>query len=111
MALIVTIRVPMRVAILHGKYRNRISYQSSMQPLNARAMAMRRIAIDGSGTFNSGKIEVDAYISPDDRDLIEGGGTCWITPEIRRCVAYLSDNRKTLAPFFASNEPEWRDES
>jgi hypothetical protein len=95
-----TIQIPVLVAEIYGKYKNRITYTTRLQPILTSVSAIRRVEGDDVA------IEVDAFIPEQYRDQIDGSHMKWISPEMRRCVCYIDDNRKTLRDFIESGEQE-----
>jgi hypothetical protein len=102
--MVLKVQVPQEVTVFYGKYRNRMSAVEDLVPLITSVRAIRRIFIDGRR--DEVAIEADAFIPPHHRKSILGPRSKWIDDEYRRCLVYIQDNRKTLAPFIASGELE-----
>jgi len=104
MAMILTVQVPQEVTVFYGHYKNRMSAVEDLVPLITSVRAIRRIFIGGHR--DEVAIEADAFIPPHYRKSICGPRSKWIDDEYRRCIVYIQDNRKTLAPFITSDELE-----
>lgn len=94
------IQIPVQVGETYGRYKNRIFYSSKFVPLLTSVSLLRR------HPGNDTTIEVEAFIPEQYRKHIDGARDKWVTPEIRKCVCYYADNRKTLREFMESGVPE-----
>jgi hypothetical protein len=103
--MVLTIQIPMEVTVFYGKYRNRMSAVTDLVPLLTSVRAVRLIRVDG--VLDEAAVEVDAFIPKVQRRHIEGSRSKWIDSEYRRSIAYIQDNKKTLATFLASGDEEW----
>ena len=106
--LVLTVRVPQMVTTMHGRGRTRAFSAPEIVPLASptRVLSVRRVM--RCGLPSDLEVEADAFIPEQYRGQISGQRDRWITPEIRRCVVMVADNRKTLAPFLASGDFEWK---
>lgn len=104
--MVLTVQVPKLVAVFYGKHRNRYSAVEGLVPLVTSVRAVRLIVREGAP--DPVAVQVDAFIPERERRGIEGRATKWITPEVYRCIAYIRENRKSLAAFLASGDLEWR---
>lgn len=68
--------------------------------------AVRRVVV--GGRISDEVVLVEAYIPPQHRYSIFAPLSSWKTPEVLRCSARVSCNRKSLAEFIASGDVEWR---
>ena len=104
MSMVLTVQVPVDVAVFYGKYRTRMSTVEDLMPLVTSVRAIRRIFI--GDVRDEVAIEADAFIPVHSRKSIRGPRSKWIDDEYRRCLVYIQDNRKSLADFVASDELE-----
>jgi hypothetical protein len=100
--LVLTIRVPQAGRVVYGEGRARLWPIEHLVPLVTRVVALRRIV--RGGALDESELEADAFIPEIYREQISGRRDQWITPEIRRSLVWVSDNRKSLAPFLESGE-------
>ena len=98
--MILEIQIPVLVTVTYGKYRNRFSAEARLMPIVTSVRALRLIPGDSIA------IEVEAFIPEKDRDMIDGPRSKWLTPEFRKCICYVDDNRKTLREFIESGAQE-----
>lgn len=98
--MILEIQIPVLVTVTYGKYKNRFSVQPKLMPIVTSVSALRLISGDNIA------IEVDAFIPESLRGQIDGPRSKWRTPEIRKCICYIDDNRKTLRDFIESGAQE-----
>jgi hypothetical protein len=96
-----TVQLPVLAPRLYGKYRNRIAYEQQLMPIETTVHAVRLIKDD------PGAVEVDAFIPEQYRGQIDGPRSKWVDTEVRRCIAWIEDNPKSLRAFLESGDAEW----
>jgi hypothetical protein len=96
-----TVQIPVLVGKAYGKYRNRIFYEPADTPIETTVHAVRLVPKKPE------LVEVDAFIPENYRGQIEGARSAWVSDEVRKCFARVSDNRKSLRPFLDSGDAEW----
>jgi hypothetical protein len=106
--LVLTVRVPQPVTCLYGRGRTRAFTSEEEVPLASptRVLAIRRV--ERGGVVSETELEADAFIPEQYRGMISGPRDRWLTPEVRRCVVMVADNRKSVAAFVGSGDREWR---
>lgn len=91
--------------VMVGRYKNRISHVEHDVLLETTVYVIRRIALNGK--YDGKQIVAHAYVPPQYRGGIDAKDWRWQDAETLRVLVNIADNRKTLAPFLDSHEPEW----
>lgn len=99
------VQLPVLVARIYGKYRNRITHEAGWESLLTTVHAVRYISPDDGPDVTM--VEADAFIPEHRRRGLDVRASRWVTPEILRVNVWVAENRKTLAPFLASGDREW----
>lgn len=102
--MILTVQLPTLQAILYGKYKNRISHVQADVPLVTTVYKIRRLARNGK--YDADLISAEAFIPEHYRSAVDPKDWRWVDKETLRVMVNIKDNRKTLAAFLGSYEPE-----